>query len=119
MVGMMELSGMDEDELKDELEAAIEEAVEEDDAPDEERISLSTFRDPEMMEILKELCYRGIDAQAMDGDDEMLSVLIDGNPEEGVSGVVGGYLMEWGFKIMEISGNLMDAKEFRGGRNRV
>jgi hypothetical protein len=120
MVGMMELSGLDEDEIKDELEAAIDQAVEEGEgATDEESISLSIFRNPEMMEILKELCYRGIDAKAMDGDDEMLSVLIDGNPEEDVPGVVGGYLLEWGFKIMELSGNLMDAQKFRGGRNRV
>jgi hypothetical protein len=57
-----------------------------------------------------EMVRLGIDDEAMGGDEEMVDELLEN--------AVGGYVLEWAFEVMELTGNLMDAKRFRGGRNR-
>ena len=92
-----------EEEAMDEMEERLEEA--EYDAMD---VDLSGF-DTEFIQAMEYLCTLGIDAEAMDGDEELLGEIFDRT--------VGGYAVKWAFEIMEVTGTLSDAKKFRGGRN--
>lgn len=97
--------GLSEDDAKEQIEEALEDADGE-----AAEVDLSSF-DKEFVVMMKTLCRLGIDAEAMGGDDELLASIIDG--------AVGGYTLEWGFEIMDLTGNLRDAKRFRSGRNRA
>lgn len=101
---MDETFGLSEEEAKEEIEEALEEADYQ-----AEDVDLSKF-DAEFIELMEGVCQLGIDPAAMDGDEELL--------EEIFQNTVGGYALEWGWEIMEVTGTLRDAKRFRGGRNR-
>ncbi|UBF22715.1 tail assembly chaperone [Halorubrum tailed virus 27] len=92
-----------EEEAMGEMEEALEEADHE-----AMEVDLSAF-DTEFIQAMEYLCTLGIDAEAMDGDPEMLDTIF--------SETVGGYAIKWAFEIMEVTGTLADAKKFRGGRN--
>lgn len=94
---------LSEEEAMAEMEESLEEA--DYDAMD---VDLSGF-DTEFIQAMEYLCTLGIDAEKMDGDEELL--------EEIFTQTVGGFAVKWAFEIMEVTGNLTDAKKFRGGRN--
>ncbi|QCC48084.1 hypothetical protein [Halobellus limi] len=106
--------GLSEDEAMEEIETALDEVD-----GDAAKVDLSQF-DGEFIGLLKRLCRLGIDPEGMDGDEEMLDEMF-GAPaclDEERPPTFGGYVLEWGFEIMDVTGNLRDAKQFRGGRNR-
>lgn len=100
---MQEKAGMDEDEAKELIEEKLDEADGE--AAD---IDLDGV-DEEFMELMKAVVHQGIAVEEMDGD---LADL-----EDALADAVGGYYLEWAFDIMELTGNLTDAEQFRSGRN--
>lgn len=106
--------GLSEDEAMEEIEEALEEAD-----GDAANIDLSQF-DAEFIGLLKRLCRYGIDPEGMDGDEEMMDEMFGSRecPDQERPPTFGGYVLEWGFEIMDVTGNLRDAKKFRGGRNR-
>lgn len=86
----------------------IEQAREED---DEGRARLDNIEvdDPDLFgEVLKRVALASIDPEAMGGTRDDLEEMFDG--------AVGGYTPEIAYKGMEVTGNLRDAKRFRGGR---
>jgi hypothetical protein len=104
MTMMEEKIGMDEDEVRDDLKERLDEADELDE------VSLAGI-DEEFMHFMEAIVELGIDGEAMDGE---LSDLTDA-----LDDAVGGYLLAWAFDVMELTGDMMDAKRFRGGRNRA
>lgn len=104
MTMMEDKIGMDEDEVRDDLKGRL------DDAENPQDVSLAGI-DEEFMDFMEAIVSLGIDESAMDGSLDDLTEALDD--------AVGGYLLAWAFDVMEITGDMMDAKRFRGGRNRA
>lgn len=103
-VYMKEVLGMDDEEAMERIEEAREE--DEDGTAKMENIRVE---DPEeFAKVLKQIAILSIDYEKMDGDEEDVKALFEG--------AVGGYTPEIAYKGMEVTGNLRDAKKFRGGR---
>jgi hypothetical protein len=103
MVALEEHIGIEADDAMGDIEEALAEVE------DTADVDLSVF-DADFIDLMYEMVRLGIDAEAMDGDEAMVEALL--------ANAVGGYVLEWAFEVMELTGNLMDAKRFRGGRNR-
>lgn len=103
MVALEEHIGIEADDAMGDIEEALAEVE------DTADVDLSVF-DADFIDLMYEMVHLGIDAEAMDGDEAMVQALL--------TNAVGGYVLEWAFEVMELTGNLMDAKRFRGGRNR-
>lgn len=106
---------LSEEEAKAEIEDALEEAD-----GDAANIDLSSF-DREFVGVMKRLCRYGFDPEGMDGDEDMLDEMFGEHecPDDERPATFGGYVLEWGFDVMDVTGNLRDSKKFRGGRNRA
>ncbi|RCU47935.1 hypothetical protein DU504_11900 [Haloplanus salinus] len=103
MVALEEHLGIEADDAMGDIEEALA------DAETTAEVDLSVF-DTDFIDLMYEMVRLGIDGEAMGGDEEMVDELLEN--------AVGGYVLEWAFEVMELTGNLMDAKRFRGGRNR-
>jgi hypothetical protein len=105
MTAMEEKIGLDEDAAKAEMNERLEDAN-----GDPMDVDLSGI-DRDFMEVMATVVRLGVDAEAMDGE---LVDLVDA-----LDDAVGGYLLTWAFDIMELTGDITDAKRFRSGRNRA
>lgn len=104
MTMMEEKLDLDEDAVKAEMEGRLEDV---DTLAD---VDLSGI-DEEFMSFMEAMVELGIDAEAMDGS------LAD--VKEALDDAVGGYILGWAFDVMDLTGDMTDAKRFRGGRNRA
>lgn len=86
---------------------AIEEAKEEAEEDGEEYLDISQF-DEEFVELMKKAAIRGIDGEAMGHDDEDVKWMVEN--------MVGGFSVEIGGMVLEVSGDIRDAEKFPGGR---
>jgi hypothetical protein len=94
-------------ETDEETVEAVEEAVEE--ARDEESGGIDVSKlDAEVVAALQQAAIAGIDAEAMGHTPAEI--------EEMVSMMVGGYSVEIGAKVLDVSGSIRDATKFRGSR---
>jgi hypothetical protein len=111
--------GISEDEAIEKVEEALEEADGE-----AAEIDMSLF-DQEFVQVMKLMCRLGIKPD--EGDEEQLDEAFGSfDPDRSVldqlagrPATFGGYVLEWGMDIMSVTGDLRDAKKFRGGRNRT
>ena len=99
--------------LQDKFDMDEEDAVEEiEDAELEDGgIDISDM-DKEFVQLIKIAAKRGIVAEDMEGPDG--EALTQEQVDEMVDNMIGGYSVELGGKVLELSGNVRDAERFRG-----
>lgn len=101
-----------------EQEEAVEEAVDrvEDAREDDGEIDVSQM-DDEFVTIMQQAAVYGLEGTyTEDGD------TIDIGEDEGwqlIEGMMGGYSVEMGSHVLELSGDVRDAEKFRGGRGSI
>ena len=104
--------GMDEEEAIEQVEEAKEAAEE----AGEDSIDISQM-DKEFVVAMQKAAIHGIKGSYTDDD---VLVEYDENDAEGmVDMMVGGYSVEIGGKVLELSGDVRDATKFRGSRGSV
>lgn len=101
--------GMDEDEAVE----AIEEAKEEAEEAGEDTIDISKM-DLEFVAAMQRAAIAGLKGSYT--DDGELYEYTEAEAEQAVDMMVGGYSVEIGGKVLELSGDVRDATNFRGSR---
>ncbi|QSG06405.1 hypothetical protein HSR121_2073 [Halapricum desulfuricans] len=104
--------GMDEEEAVEAVEEAKEEAEEE----GEESIDI-TKMDTEFVFTMQRAAIKGLKG-SYDGEGEYVEHTEE-EAETMVKMMVGGYSVEIGGKVLEISGDVRDATKFRGSRGSI
>lgn len=102
-----------------EEEKAVSEAIDKvEEARDEEadEIDMSEM-DDEFVAIMQEAAVFGLEG-TYDEDGEEVDIS-DEEARSLVSGMMGGYSIEMGTRVLEVSGDVRDAEKFRGGRGSV
>jgi len=92
---------MDEDDAVD----AIEDAKAERDEDEEEYLDVSQF-DEDFVELMKKAAKLGICGEDMGHTDDEVEFMVEN--------MVGGYSVEIGGMVLEVSGDIRDAEKFRG-----
>lgn len=104
----------EEEEAVSEAIDKVEEAKEDEEA--EQPIDVSKL-DDEFVAIMQEAAILGIEGErGPDGDEIELD---EEEVENFVTGLMGGYSVELGGKVLELSGDVRDADKFRGTRGSV
>jgi hypothetical protein len=103
---------VDQDEAVSEAIDKVEEAEESEDEP----IDISKL-DEEFVAIMQEAAVLGLYG-GYDNDGEPVEYSEE-ESEEIVKSMMGGYSVELGGRVLELSGDVRDAEKFRGGRGSV
>jgi hypothetical protein len=103
-----------------EQEAAVSEAIDEvEEARDDEDEAVDVRKlDEEFVTIMQEAAIQGLVGEVDPETDEEIEYNED-EREEIVLSLMGGYSVELGGKVLEISGDVRDAEKFRGTRGSV
>jgi len=109
--------GLEDEDI--EKEQAVSEAVDkvEEESDGEDGVDISKF-DEEFVAIMQEAAIYGLhggyddDGNVVEYDDEEKREIVK-------EMLMGGYSVELGSRVLEISGDVRDAEKFRGGRGRV
>lgn len=108
---------LDVDEEDIEQEEAVSEAIDKvDEASEEEGVDVSQL-DEEFVEVMQEAARLGLHASYNDDGEKVEHS--DEEIEFMVHEMRGGYSVELGSRVLEISGDVRDAEKFRGGRGSV
>jgi hypothetical protein len=109
---------LDIDEEKVKNAEAVDEVVEEvEDAEGEDGIEMEEF-DAEIVDMLQKAAVLGV-VGSYDGDGDVVEYDREEKEEIIYDMMIGGYSVELGSRILELSGDVRDAEKFRGGRGSV
>lgn len=104
-------------EAEEERDEAVSEAIDEAKADEEDETIDISKMDEELVSLLQSAAKLGITGGYTEDGDEV--EYTEEEIENVVEGMMGGYSVELGGRVLELSGDVRDAEKFRGGRGSV